>query len=677
MSSVPTFAPVPTAQELSSAKSWFAARFARDTAEAPFAFNYGGSPATALMRHWDCAEDHGSTENGKQFRNLTWTDRDTGLAVRCEAVLYERHPVVEWTLHLKNTGISDTPIVSELMALDTCVQRARSGAPGFDEFLLYHQAGSTCTAGDYRPFETFLTPSSAKTIATSGGRSSDENFPYFNLAFPSGQGGTAGIMIAVGWPGQWKADFRRDQGTGLHISAGQEMTHFLLHPGEEVRTPLIAILFWHAETTGEEGERSRLGARWRSQNLWRNWMTAHNVPTEADGQPLKPRLMACSSHQYGEMVEADEASQIMFIDRYLEERLNPDYWWMDAGWYPNEWGWPNTGTWEVDAKRFPRGLRAITDHAHKRGLQTLVWFEPERVTPGTWLYTQHPEWLLGKHGEQKLLDLGNSTAREWLTDHVDRILAEQGIDLYRQDFNMEPLPYWRANDAPDRVGVSEMHHVDGLLKFWDELRRRHPGMLIDTCASGGRRNDLETLRRAVPLWRSDYIIEPVGQQSQTWGIALWIPYFGTGTNHLEPYGFRSVMVPNVNALWDLRRKELDYETIRRFVAQWRSTNELLSGDYYPLTGHTVDENAWIGWQFHRPDLGKGMVQLFRRTKSATESARFALWGLEPGANYRIVDLDAPEHASVMFGGDLLANGLPVSIPVAPASALLTYEVVSS
>jgi len=406
-------------------------------------------------------------------------------------------------------------------------------------------------------------------------------------------------------------------------------------------------------------------------------MLAHNLPKETDDQPLKPRLMACSSHQYGEMVEADEASQIMFIDRYLEEGLNPDYWWMDAGWYPNEWGWPNTGTWEVDTKRFPRGLRAITDHAHTRGLQTLVWFEPERVTPGTWLYTHHPEWLLGKDGEQKLLDLGNPAAREWLTDHVDRILTEKGIDLYRQDFNMEPLAYWRANDTPERAGITEMRHVEGLLKFWDELRRRRPGLLIDTCASGGRRNDLETLRRAVPLWRSDYILEPVGQQSQTWGIALWIPYFGTGTNHEDAYEFRSVMVPNVNALWDVRRRDLDYDLIRNLVAQWRGVGELFGGDYYPLTPYSLENDAWIGWQFHRPDLEKGMVLLFRRPESLRASERFPLWGLDAESRYWIVDLDVRERVSVLGGDELTATGVSVDIVAAPGSAMLVYERVAS
>ena len=84
----------------------------------------------------------------------------------------------------------------------------------------------------------------------------------------------------------------------------------------------------------------------------------------------------------------------MHIDRYLEEGLKLDYWWMDAGWYVQQQGWPQVGTWEVDPKRFPRGFRPISDHAHAKGVKILVWFEPERVMPGTWLYENHPEWLL-------------------------------------------------------------------------------------------------------------------------------------------------------------------------------------------------------------------------------------------------------------------------------------------
>ena len=143
---------------------------------------------------------------------------------------------------------------------------------------------------------------------------------------------------------------------------------------------------------------------------------------------------------------------------------------MDAGWYPCDGQWPKTGTWEPDPERFPRGLRAISDHALSQGVKTLVWFEPERVAQGTWLAENHPEWLLGG----TLLNLGRTEARDWLTDHVDRVLREQGIDLYRQDFNMDPLSLLAQGRRSRPPGHHREPPRQGYLAYWDELRRRHP-----------------------------------------------------------------------------------------------------------------------------------------------------------------------------------------------------------
>ena len=152
----------------------------------------------------------------------------------------------------------------------------------------------------------------------------------------------------MGWPGQWLAEFQRDNAQEIRIRAGQELTHFKLLPGEEVRTPLMALLFWEGDWI-------------RGQNLWRSWMIAHNVPRPGGHLP-PPQFVASSSRAYEEMIGANEANQIMHIDRYLEEQLKLDYWWMDAGWYVQKQGWPQVGTWEVDPQRFPRGLRPISDH---------------------------------------------------------------------------------------------------------------------------------------------------------------------------------------------------------------------------------------------------------------------------------------------------------------------------
>ena len=63
------------------------------------------------------------------------------------------------------------------------------------------------------------------------------------------------------------------------------------------------------------------------------------------------------------------------------------------------------------------------------------------------------------------------------------------------------------------------------------------------------------------------------------------------------------------------------------------------GDYYPLTPYSLDTKVWAGWQFDRPDLGEGMVQMFRRQDSADESKHVKLRGLEPDAVYTLTNLD--------------------------------------
>ena len=196
-------------------------------------------------------------------------------------------------------------------------------------------------------------------FASYGGRPTNAAFPYYNLQLSGG-----GVLLAIGWPGQWASAFVRDQQAGLHVTAGQELLNASLNPGEEIRSPLIAMVFWTGTDT------------LRAQNLWRQWMVAHNLPRTADGTLPPTQIVACSSHQFKEMTQANEENQKLFVERYLSEGLKIDYWWMDAGWYPCKGEWPNTGTWEPDPERFPKGLRPVSDYARARGVKTIVWFEP-------------------------------------------------------------------------------------------------------------------------------------------------------------------------------------------------------------------------------------------------------------------------------------------------------------
>jgi alpha-galactosidase len=593
---------------------------------------------------------------------LSWADPDTGLEVRCVAIQYHDFPTTEWTVYFRNTGSQNTPIIENIQALDVQLDRGDTG-----EFLLHHNVGSPADGNDYGPLETVLPPGKTKRMGGAGGRPTNSDWSYFNLEWPG-----EGLIVAVGWPGQWVAELVRDQARGLQIRAGQELTRFKLLPGEEVRSPLVVLQFWEGDWI-------------RSQNIWRRWMMAHSMPRPG-GQLPQPQFVASSSRQYDEMIKATEANQIMFIDRYLSEKLPLDFWWMDAGWYVHDGGgWPHVGTWLVDSNRFPNGLRGVSDYAHEKGMKIVVWFEPERVTADTWLTRNHPEWIVGG-SNGGLLNLGNPEARQWLTEHVDRMIREQGIDLYRQDFNMDPLKYWRENDGPDRQGITEIKHITGYLAFWDELRRRHPNLLIDSCASGGRRNDLETMRRAVPLWRSDYAFETIGHQCMTYGISLWLPFHGTGTvaarnagyygsgkTPVEPYAFWSNVSPSLGFGIDMRVRDLDYASLRRLVGQWRRVIPNYFGDYYPLTPWSRDNRLWIAWQFDRPEAGEGIVQVFRRESSYYESARFQLQGLNPQSQYSVMNVADPAAAEEYSGRELGERGVPVVFSNQPDSVVLLYS----
>ena len=609
----------------------------------PFSFAYAGRRSDELLPAWRFTESVEKLDAQRTRRTQTYTDPATSLVVRCVIVEYADFPTVEWTLYFTNAGHADTPILEDIQALDTQFRRGRAG-----EFLLHHNVGSPCQANDYQPLETVLGPGAQERIAAAGGRPTNTDLCYFNLEWP-----TEGVIVALGWPGQWAAHFLRDGPDALRVVAGQELTHFRLHSGEEVRGPLVALQLWHD------------GDSVRAQNIWRQWMIAHNLPRPG-GRPVPLHYGSC----FGNMQpHADE--EIAVIDGFRREGIKLDFWFIDAGWYPGRGEWANTGTWDVDSERFPHGLREVADHVHAQGTKFVVWFEPERVTAGSWLPDNHPEWVLGgKAGG--LLNLGDPDAWQWVLDRVDSLLTSQAIDVYRQDFNIDPLSYWRGNDAEDRQGITEAKHVMGYLAFWDELLRRHPGLWIDTCASGGRRNDLETLRRSVPLLRSDYYSDPVAQQAQTMGIAPWMPYFGSGMSTSDLYWFRSCIFPASRIGWDARQRDLDYPLLSRMISECHEVQPYLMGDFYPLTPYSLANDAWMAWQFHRSDLDAGIVQAFRRADCATDTIRLKLRGLDNKPRYVLTDFDTPGSRE-MTGRDLMTTGLVLTASHCPAALLLRYQ----
>lgn len=617
-----------------------------------FSFTYGDRHSSTFLGEWETKRAHDDLNDprhgARTKHTVSYHDPVTGLLVRCVAVEYTDFPAIEWTVYFRNDGSKDSPILSGINAIDL-----RVGSDPESGYVLHQIRGDDCTPLSYQPFDTTLAPATDMHVANTGGRPTQLAFPYFNVAWEH-----RGLIYALGWPGQWQTHFIRDTERGLRIAGGQELTHFTLHPGEEVRTPLVVCMPYQGDWM-------------RAQNLWRRWMLAHNLPWPG-GQPPKTMRSLCNGNFYPALMTV-AAQEREFLQKHLDAGVAFDCWWQDAGWYPCVGvGWPKTGTWEVDPQRFPNGIRELSDLMRANGKVTMVWFEPERVHPGTWITENHPEWVHGgKDGG--LLKLGEPACREWLTQHIDSLLIEQGIEYYRQDFNIDPLPFWRAADTEDRQGISEIRHVEGYLAYWDELLRRHPGMLIDSCASGGRRNDLETLRRAVPLLRSDWYANPEGQQCLTYGLSLWFPYQGTGVIYdKDLYWWRSSMVSEMSFGPDAAGLDhVHMDVVKQAVAEHKKISDSFMGDFYPLTPYTQSNSDWMVWQFDRSDLGQGVIQAFRRPDSIYESARIKLKGLDPEARYATRNLDSPTPETYT-GNQLMSEGLTITASQCPQAITLAY-----
>jgi len=659
-----------------------------DFASVPaLSFRYNGRPSAEFLDEWQHTTAERETPAGRETQ-LTRLDPVTGLKVIFHVRRFDDFGAVEWVTEIENTGRSDTPLIEEILPLDVAVALHPS-----ERLRLHHANGSACRMDDFLPLTTDLPPGGLKVLTPVGGRSSNGTLPFMDL-----QRDGSGLILAIGWSGQWMVRLERDT-EAIRIAAGMERTHLRLHPGEKIRTPRILLLPWQ----GDDAE--------AGNNLLRRLLMDHYLP-RLDGQLVMPPTAQCLQAHFYLTGQASERLERIALPKTAE--IGAEAYWIDACWYggQGEW-WQEVGSWTVNRERFPNGLRPISDAARAAGMKFVLWFEPERVRSGSALHREHPEFLLSSDTDASnlLLNLGQPEARRYITDLLADRIAEQGVDIYRQDFNFDPLPYWQAADTPDRVGMAEIRYVEGFYALWDELRRRHPGLWIDNCASGGRRIDLETLSRSLPLWPSDFpdiIGLPfglglhVGDQCINAGLARWVPLFGGGVWNFTPYSTRGQIIGGFTFGLHIDRRDFpsDAETsivtpqdvlargkslldddfpldaARAAVAEWRSIRPFFLGDFHLLLPLTVAHHDWCAWQFHREDLDAGVAVFLRRHRSPFPAMEVRLKRIDPDAEYEVSLSPGYEEATrrIMPGSEL--DRLTVTVEEIPGSLLLRYRRVS-
>ena len=405
----------------------------------PFSFVYGGKPSAELLPSWARREKTEQAPDGTERRTIVFTDPSTGLEMTVEITRFADLPGIDWVLHFANRGRTDSALLEQIQPLNLAID-IPDGA-----VMFHHAYGSTASATDFIPIDEPLAPGAVVNLAPVGGRSSNGVLPFFNLEWPRG-----GMAWAVGWSGQWSQRLQRIDAATIGIEAGQQHLRARLHPGEGIRTPRILLAPWR----GTDAD--------RGPNQLRRLLLAHYVPRR-DGRIAIPPVTQNSWFVYSDGNGTTEENQIGHI-RALPS-LGVEAWWLDAGWF--EGGWPNgVGSWVPNAAHFPHGLKPLGDEAHRLGLKFLVWFEPERVDPNSLIAREHPGYVLGMHtgwNGSGLFNLGDPSARVWLTDLLSRCIGDWGIVIYRTDFNVgSPLRFWEAADTPGREGITENHYVEGL-----------------------------------------------------------------------------------------------------------------------------------------------------------------------------------------------------------------------
>lgn len=661
---------------------------------AGFSFKYGGNTIGPIFSSdWRRTVGDGTQAD---LTSITWT-HESGLAVTRETRVMPSFGAVEYKLRFKNTAGKPLPSISALQALNLSFTGTIT-----DENCVISSGGGL--ADKFLPPRTFAirkhcfaptVPSKGLVdLTTEGGRSSNKDLPFF---FIQNETQRQGLFVAFGWSGQWGAMVQRSPAGMLNVRGRVPGVEVALAPGEEIQGPTVVVGLYK----GEAADGSN-----RLRRLIRDVYTP-----QLAGKRFLP--VATYDTYYGVGTQFDEA----LLKKLAEgaAAVGQEYFLLDAGWFKGKNWFTSVGNWEqVERSRLPNGLKPIADHVRSQGLKFGLWFEPERVAEGSQLAIEHPEWVLWDYGNAAapwfghvpwisdlnedrdaeffnkrfgLLDYGRPEVQQWVKNLLERYIRDDGVKYIRYDFNVDPLPYWDANDKPNRRGMTQLRHIQGFYSVIDWIRKRHPDVVLEGCASGGRRIDFETVRRFHTFWISDYSADPAMIRFHLFGINHFLPgnyhyiqYTQSSPDQkdfkLDDLGFQSLFGGAFGIsgsgrldLWPEQTKQ----QARLHVETWKKLRRYLLEDYYPLSAQPGDVESWSGWQFQDPKDESGFVQTFR-TKTPDAAHRFVIHKLDERARYRFTDAYGAQTFDIA-GSTAMKEGIEVT-QEPMSSKVFTYRKIS-
>lgn len=395
----------------------------------------------------------------------------------------------------------------------------------------------------------------------------------------------------LAWAGSWSMElFRQKEDVVLAGGlAGFEEGHFrkTLAPGEKLTLPEAVLTVVHG------------GVDEACEAL----LDAHRAALRLTGEAEKTL-----NPMYNEYCDTwgKPTAQTVRDELNAIRDLKLSYFVIDAGWYgqTGDWG-KSTGDWDVRKSAFPDGLKPIADEIRQAGMIPGLWFEAEVASDKSGVFRDHPEMFVRENGkpivetDRVFLNLTREDAHQHLRERVIERLRGDGFGYIKVDYNNT---YGLGFDGFESLGEAQRNGILGTYRFFEELRRELPELVIENCSSGGHRLELSMMSRTDMASFSDAHECPE------------IPLIAADLTRL--------ILPRQSQIWAVLRKE---DSVRRIV--WSLSATLLGRMCLSGPIHLLQEPQMKavreGVAFYRkaaPTIAEGSTRVYRKDITAYDHA---------------------------------------------------------
>ncbi|TWI63074.1 alpha-galactosidase [Pseudoduganella lurida] len=551
--------------------------------------------------------------------------------------------------------------------------------PYQDDYQLQYLTGKW--SGEFTLETRAITPGST-VIESRKGVTSHQANPWIAIS-RAGTDEEAGPVWfgALAWSGSWRIHVDMDAAGNVRATAGYNPFDFSyrLKAGESLASPAF-----HSGYSDEGfGGASRVFHRYQRTRILPGAPTPRVRPVLYNS--WEATYFAVDEKTQGEIAEKAAG---LGVERFV----------MDDGWFgARNDDRAGLGDWVVNRKKFPNGLAPLIRRVNDLGMEFGLWVEPEMVNPDSDLYRAHPDWIIHFTGRprsearnQLVLNLARKDVYEYLLKMLDTLLKDHNIAFLKWDHNRAwSEPGW-PGVAPGEQQRLYVAYVDNLYKLLGELRRRHPKVEIESCASGGGRVDLGIMRLTDQVWTSDntdpfdrLMIQDGFTRAYTPAVMMaWVTdapnFLNKRVTSLE-YRFLSAMQGGLGIGANLNHwKPEDFQKAKQLVADYKTIRlTVQQGNLYRLVSPQKNSPRSATLSVS-PDANQAVLFAFLHASSRMErQPRIQLRGLDPKKVYTLRTISgtvAPETPKQASGAYWMGNGIGLMLWGDFAAGAVAFEV---